>query len=138
MLAQDKPDSVTLEAPIVSPRTPWFEAPGDYGIAIPDRNRYLDEALVWKAKLLLPTSLWAPLPVRIDGQSYRTVLRRTAAFGRQLAALGIPTGISDETYVMSVKAGLEPVAFRDAAVRAFFTGDADAVGDLTQRINRRV
>jgi len=91
--------------------------------------------MVWKIKLVLPPSFWDPLPVWIDGHNYRQVLRKAMAFSRRLAALGIPTAISDETYLMSVKAGMDPVAFRDRILRAFFCGDADDVAALVAAIN---
>lgn len=135
LLKETTPDCVMLQAPVVIPRTDWFEHPERFGIVIADRERYLDEALTWKVKLQLPPRFWDPLPVTIDGRSYRQVLRATMAFSRKLADLGVPTSISDETYLMCELAGIEPVAFRDAAMAAFFAGDGQGVADLVTRIN---
>jgi radical SAM superfamily enzyme YgiQ (UPF0313 family) len=138
VLAAEKPNSVTLQAPVVAPRTEWFESPGEHGVRFADREEYLDAAMAWKIKLILPPSFWSPLPVQIDGRSYRQVLRKAMRFSRRLGELGIATSISDETYLMSIKAGMDAVAFRDKIVGAFFSGDADVIAAVTAQINAQV
>jgi radical SAM superfamily enzyme YgiQ (UPF0313 family) len=138
LLARARPDAVALQAPIVTPRTDWYERPERYGIHFRDREAYRRQGLHWKAKLLLPPTLWADVPVQIDGYSYRAVRRRTQAFSQRLAALEIPTGISDDLCLMSRRAGQDPAAFRDEAIQAFFTGDVDGVAALVERVNASV
>lgn len=127
--------SLMLQAPVVAPRTDWFESPERYGIEFRDKARYVEEALKWKIKFQLPPRFWDPLPIRIDGRSYRQVLSATMAFGRKLDALGSTIGISDETYLMCELADMPTVEFRNAALSAFFTGDGDAVASLVAKIN---
>lgn len=127
--------SITLQPPIVIPRTSWFDTPDAYGFGIPDREKYLDAGMTWKVKLQLPPKFWDPLPVSLDGLSYRKTLEQTAAFSRQLAPLGIPTSISDENYLMGKLAGLDPVPFRDRSLAAFYSGDTAAIRALTSAIN---
>jgi hypothetical protein len=134
-LARLNLDSVLLQAPIVTPRTRWFEQADQYGISVPDRDRYLETAMHWKVKVQLPPRFWDPLPIRIGRQSYRKVLARAGALARQLAARGLTTAMSDETYLMSVMAGHAPAAFRDRALAAFFAGDSHDVQDLVETIN---
>ncbi len=138
LLAAAPPDALTLQAPIVTPRTDWYEHPERYGIHFPDREAYRRQGLLWKAKLLLPPTLWADVAVHIDGRSNREIRRATQAFSRRLAALGLPTGISDDLCLMSRRTGQDPVAFRDEAIQAFFTGDADGVAALVERVNAAV
>lgn len=140
LLERARPDVVTLQTPVVTPRTDWFDHPERYGIAFRnhDRDAYRRTGLSWKVKLLLPPTMWADLPVRIGGRSYRSLLRETQAFGKRLSALGIPTGISDDLYLMSRRVGVEAVPFRDEAIQAFFTGDAEAVASLAARVNAAV
>lgn len=137
LLELGRPDVVTVQTPVVMPRTDWYENPDRYGVVFHDHDRegYRRTGLSWKVKLLLPPTMWADLPVRIDGRSYRSLLRDTQAFGKRLAALGMPTGISDDLYLMSRKVGMEAVAFRDEAIQAFFTGDAGGVAALAARVN---
>jgi radical SAM superfamily enzyme YgiQ (UPF0313 family) len=135
VLAQRKPSSITLQAPIVAPRTDWFDRPERYGIRYRSRDHYLDAALRWKVKLLLPPALWKPLPVRFNGRSYRQVLKQTAWLAGELRALGIPLSISDENYLMSVRAGMAVEEFREEALQTFFSGDPERLARLVARVN---
>lgn len=127
-----------IQPTVVVPRTHWFETPEQFGILIRDREAYLQQALRWKAKLLLPTRFWQDLPIAINGRRYRQILKQTAGFVRQVNAGNIPTGISDDTYLMSVRAGCDITGFKDDAIRAFFTGDVAGVRRLTEAINAGV
>lgn len=127
--------SITLQPPIVIPRTRWFETPDTYGFGIADREKYLEAGMTWKVKIQLPPKFWDPLPVSLDGYSYRKTIERTASFSKQLAPLGIPISISDENYLMSKLAGLDPVSFRDQSLAAFYSGDVAVIRSLTNAIN---
>ncbi len=128
--------SIALQPPVVMPRTPWFENPGSYGFGIEDVEQYLNTGIAWKVKLQLPPRFWSPLPIKLDGHSYRKTLARTTMFAKELATLGIPTSISDENYLMSKLAGLDPVTFRDRSLAAFYAGGASTLRGLVQTINR--
>ena len=118
------------------PHTSWFKDPARYGFDIPDMERYINTGMTWKLKLQLPPRFWAPLPIGLDGYSYRGMLKRTGQFAKQLAPLGIPTSISDENYLMSQLTGLDPVAFRDRSLAAFYAGDTEGIRKLVCAINR--
>jgi hypothetical protein len=128
-------NSIMLQAPIVAPRTDWFEAPEKYGIAFRDKEHYLDVAMSWKIKLQLPPRFWDTLPIRINGQNYRQILAKAGALGRHVARMGIPTSISDETYLMSVEAGMEASLFRNKTLAAFYAGDTASIETLVRQIN---
>jgi len=128
--------SITLQPSIVMPHTRWFTHPADYGFDIPDKELYVHTGMTWKLKLQLPPRFWDPLPISLDGYSYRGMLKRTGRFSKQLVPLGIPTAISDENYLMSHRAGLEPAVFRDRSIAAFYAGDTNALQGLVCDINR--
>lgn len=129
-------DSLMLQAPIVAPRTEWFANPTHHGIHFADPDHYLDVAMAWKVKLQLPPRFWKSMPIAIDGRPYSRVLSWTSRFAREVSRMGIPTAITDETYLMSVQAGMEATRFRDEALGAFFAGDTAAIETLAARINR--
>jgi radical SAM superfamily enzyme YgiQ (UPF0313 family) len=129
---------VIIQPPVVVPRTGWFQSPEQYGIRIGNREAYLQQALRWKAKLSLPTRFWQELPITINGLRYRQILKRTSILTRQVNALGVRTNISDDTYLMSVRAGKNIVEFMDETIQAFFTGDGSAIQTLAETINSRV
>ena len=126
--------SITLQPAVLMPRTRWFADPEAYGFKF--SKQYLEIGLTWKLKLQLPPRFWAPLPISLDGYSYRQTLNRTSRFSKQLGALGIPTSISDENYLMSKLAGLAPVAFRDRSLGAFYAGDTATIQSLVSSINQ--
>jgi radical SAM superfamily enzyme YgiQ (UPF0313 family) len=126
-----------IQPTVVVPRTGWFISPEQYGISIRDREAYLQQALRWKAKLLLPTRFWQDLPITINGRHYKKILKQTAGFIRQVNALGVNTAISDDTYLMSVRAGKKVAEFKDDALQAFFTGDGVAIQTMAETINSR-
>lgn len=128
--------SITLQPSLAMPHTSWFRKPADYGFVIPDTEKYLNTGMTWKVKLQLPPRFWDPLPISLDGYSYRGMLERTGAFAKQLVSVGIPTSISDENYLMSQLAGLDATTFRDRSLGAFYAGDAPAIRDLVESINR--
>jgi radical SAM superfamily enzyme YgiQ (UPF0313 family) len=135
LLRAAKPDSLMLQAPIVAPRTDWFTAPERYGIRFRSKEDYLDVIMTWKVRIQLPPRFWSPMPIWIDGRSYRQILARTGRIARRLMELDIPTSITDETYLMSVMAGMEPKAFRDTALASFFSGDTETLQRLVARVN---
>jgi radical SAM superfamily enzyme YgiQ (UPF0313 family) len=138
LLARERPDALSIQAPIVIPRTDWCEHPEAYGIAFRNRDHYLAAGLRWKLNLLLPPMFWQDLPVRIDGRTYKQVLRETGRLVREAERLGFVTGASDDLYLMSVRSGMDLPAFRDASRPAFFAGDTPAVRALVPRINASV
>jgi len=137
VIEKARPGSLTVQAPLVVPMTDWFNNPARYGITM-DKDEYTGEIMHWKAKLLMPPSFWSPLPVSIDGHDFRQMLDRTGAFVRRVEAMGIPTAASDDTYLMSDRAGMDVVEFRDETRRAFFADDVDRIATLVERINRNV
>jgi radical SAM superfamily enzyme YgiQ (UPF0313 family) len=135
LLQNNKPDALLFQAPIVAPRTAWFQSPEKYRIRIANPELYLNVAMTWKIKLQLPPRFWNSMPIEIDGRTYRKVLAKTSEFARKVAKMKIPTAITDETYLMSVQAGMDANRFRDTALGAFFSGDTETIESLTSAIN---
>lgn len=136
LMKQIKPSGLTIQPPLVIPRTDWFNRPEIYGIEFRrGREAFLQAGMRWKAKNLLPVAFWSPLPVWIGGRSFKRVLKKAGAFTRRCESAGIPTCMSDDTYLMGLRADMEPVPFRDATRQAFFTGDYETVLALVSRIN---
>jgi radical SAM superfamily enzyme YgiQ (UPF0313 family) len=135
LLARERPDALTVQPPIVVPRTDWCERPEKYGISIRNRDKYLESAMHAKFNLLLPPAFWKSLPLLVDGKGYKRVLRETGSFLREIERLGYTTSVSDDTYLMSVKAGMDVAAFRNETRKAFFAGDARRVADIVALTN---
>ena len=138
LLAEERPNALTVAAPIVTPRTAWFENPEKYGIVYKSRRHYIEAGLRWKLSLILPPAFWGELPVRIDGRTYKQVLRKTTEFVRRIEQAGYHTSLSDDLYLMSERAGMDPVQFRDETRAAFFAGDIPRITGFVERMNASV
>lgn len=131
-----RPSALAVQPPLVIPRTDWFLHPDRYGIEIKSREAYIRTGMRWKAKNLLPVAFWSPLPVRINGQSFKQVLKKTSAFCKRLEKeADVPVGLSDDIYLMIRRAGMDPIEFRNITRRAFFTGDVPRIRELAGQIN---
>jgi radical SAM superfamily enzyme YgiQ (UPF0313 family) len=137
LIARVSLGGAVIQPTVVVPRTHWFQSPEKYGIRIRNREAYLQHALRWKAKLLLPTRFWQDLPITINGRCYRQILKQTTEFSRRVNALGVNTAISDDTYLMSVRAGKNVVEFKEDSIQAFFTGNGPAIRTLVETLNSR-
>jgi len=133
-----RPSGLTIQPPLIIPRTDWFNNADKYGVRFRSREKYIEMGMRWKAKNLLPVAFWAPLPVSINGRSFKRVLKKTSDFSRRCEEEGIPTGVADDTYLMSYRAGMDPIEFRNITRMAFFSGDADKVRELVERINSNI
>jgi hypothetical protein len=74
----------------------------------------------------------------MNGWSHGAILREAAALTRQIEAAGVLSAVTDESCLMSHRAGMTPREFRDASRLAFFAGDAERAADLVARINANV
>jgi len=134
-LERTRPDSVAVQFPGVIPNTEWARDPARYGFGIRRPEAYARRVMNYKIRLFFPPRFWDPLPYRVDGKPFRVFARETEDFIRRVEARGFTTLVTDEYALMSRHAGLSPVRFRDICRRAFFTGDADALQALVDRIN---
>ena len=131
-----RPSALAVQPPLVIPRTDWFLHPDRYGIEIKSRAAYIRTGMRWKAKNLLPPAFWSPLPVRINGLTFKQVLKKTSAFCKRLEKeTEVPVGLSDDIYLMVRRTGMDPVEFRNVTRKAFFSGDVGAIRELAERIN---
>ena len=102
---------------------------------IPDPDAYVNRAIAYKLKLLLPPALWRSLPVKIDGTSWKRTFKGTATLVKELEAAGMLSAASHDTHLMSVCAGMETRVLRDQMRQALMAGDAERVRELTDAIN---
>ena len=135
VLKQSQPDAVTVQPAGVVPRTDWFNNPERYGISFRNRDKYVDQAISYKLKLLLPPALWPSLPVRIDGTKWKQTLKGTAALVRDLEKAGMVSAASHDTYLMSVCANMDVKTLRDEMRQSLMAGDAERIGELVGTIN---
>ncbi|MFO7948279.1 MAG: B12-binding domain-containing radical SAM protein [Armatimonadota bacterium] len=131
------PDSVTMQFPGLLPGTPWFEDMERFGFEA-DPEQIMVEGLDYKLKLMFPPQFWEAPPYTLNGMSFEEYTRLTGKFAAGLEAQGILTGISHYNALISECAGIDPVKFRDLARLWCFTGDADAMAEMTAAANESI
>jgi radical SAM superfamily enzyme YgiQ (UPF0313 family) len=133
-LSRAKFDALIVQAPIVIPGTEWFTNSINYGIHL--GKDYMVRAMNWQVQYLLPLSLWKPLPVRINGKSYKKVLFEAASFSQKLKDQGCLIGVSDDIYLMSIRMGIPIHDFVSEAQKAYFSKFVPDISRMIQSINR--
>lgn len=136
LLRQTQPVGATVTPPVVMPRTKWFDSPGSFGIELGEA--YVDEAFYWKVKFLMPPTLWKKLPYRIDGRKHSAILKACTDFARRIEKEGVLTSVTDESCLMSVRAGMSVSDFRDESRLAFFAGNTERVAKLVRKVNAAI
>ena len=143
-----QPDSVPVTIPGIIPGTPWEKDPEKYGFAVDSREDFWDYALTYKIKLLFPPSLWKPLPYRVTlrfgGRDHlvrsEQLFQESERMTHAIEAMGIPGNLSHELVLMADALGRRDdlTSFRNDCRAMFLSGNADAVGEMTARINEQV
>jgi radical SAM superfamily enzyme YgiQ (UPF0313 family) len=137
LLRETRPVGVTVLPPVVMPRTKWFDSPEEFGIGL-DHDTYDDALFYWKVKFLMPPTFWEKLPYRVDGRKHSQILKASTDFARRVEDEGAMTSVTDESCLMSIRAGMDVSTFRDESRLAFFAGDAERVAKLVTRVNAAV
>jgi radical SAM superfamily enzyme YgiQ (UPF0313 family) len=138
LLCDVKPDSVVVQFPILYPQTEWAKNPGKFGLSF-DETEYIEAAMTYKAKPLMPIGFWDDLPFSMNGKDFRTIRAEASRFSEKLERMGILTSVSDDLALMAKLAGFEgrERAFRDLTQSIFFCGDVERIGEIVADINSR-
>ncbi|MEW6515738.1 MAG: radical SAM protein [candidate division FCPU426 bacterium] len=138
LLKEIELDASPIHFPIVMPRTDWYENPKKYNIDLKDKNRYARISFKWKAKMIMPPQFWNRLPFSIDNRNHKEIIKMTAQFIKDVNKLGINTSVTDEMYIMSIRAGIEINKFKDEIRKAFFSGDSEKIHSVVTSINKNI
>jgi len=134
-LLRTKPDSVLVQFPGIIPGTEWAKNPERYGFSIKNKGTYPDAIMNYKMRLFFPPRFWDPLPYQVDGKKFRSFVRETELFLKEVEAAGLMTGVADDVALMSKCSQLSPKEFRDLSRGYFFAGDALKLQELIVKIN---
>jgi len=140
LLRHLRPDSVPVTIPGLIPGTPWDRDSARYGFEKSRRKDLWEYALTYKIKLLFPPSLWKPVPYRLNGKSSKQLFGECESFMREIEGAGLLTNVPHEMVLMASALGQadDLRGFRDRCRARFFSGDAEAIGEMVQSINENV
>ncbi len=89
----------------------------------------------YRIKMLYPPKFWDQLPYKVNGLSFKDVIRRNERMGEELNNEGILTNITDEVALMAHLHGSSAREFRDLMRESLFSGDYDKVLSAVRKIN---
>jgi len=120
------------------PRTTWWNERARFGFKLDvDEEEYCRQILHYKIRHLIPSSLWKPLPYRLDLRTQTDLARMSDNFQTWLQEEGIPHNLPDHDAQVGAALGYGPVAFQSLLRRVFFTGDANGLQQLVDRANQQ-
>ncbi len=133
LMKEVRADGVSVYMPIITPRTKWFEHPGEFGI---EWQGNLSEIMrQYQVRFLMPPPLWDPLPYTINGFAYSNMAEMTAWMTRKLEENNILTGSNDSLLVVGRKIGMNGREIRELNRKLFMTADGRGIQKLVERFN---
>ena len=120
----------------VYPKTTWARYPEKYGFEL-NTKTYADEIIDYKIKNIFPPKFWNPLPVKISGKSFSEYIQETGKMIFALEEEGILTDITDEQALLAKYSGMSPLDFRNTCREIFYTGNAEKMHDIVDRVNSK-
>lgn len=105
LLGEALPDSVMITPPGPFLHTPWYENKQKFGFRLDDS--LLERAMKYEYVLYKPPYLWPKLGISLDNKPFEVILSECGELRKDVEqALGIPTDISDEHFLMLYAAGM--------------------------------
>jgi len=118
----------------VYPGTTWARSYKEYGFDL-DPETYARNVIDYKIKNIFPPQFWSPLPVKIDGKSFFEYIGDTGKMIYALESRGILSDVTDEQSLLAKRAGMTPREFRDESQRIFYTGNANRMQEIVEKVN---
>ena len=91
----------------------------------------------YKIKTLFPPSLWSPLPYKLNAIKFREFARITENFALRLEESGLVTQLTDDIALVGSVLGIEPNEFKEKTARAMWTGDWEAMAEISSEFNEK-
>ena len=138
-LLDTKPDSIIVEPPVPVPGTKWVTDCKKYGIEIFDEEKFLNQMMLYKIKMIYPPSLWSSFPYfKINGKTDKQIVQETSLFAQILEKYGILTQVTSDTALIAKYAGMEPREFRNRSREYFLVGNYEEIKKIIRRVNENI
>ncbi|WP_025322404.1 B12-binding domain-containing radical SAM protein [Deferrisoma camini] len=105
LLREFQPDSVMVTPPGPFKHSRWYTEKERFGFEF--EESVIPSAMEYEYVLYKPPSLWPRLDIGLQGRSFVRLLEECGRFRKAVEAMGIPTDISDEHFLMLRAAGYE-------------------------------
>ncbi|MDF1552124.1 MAG: cobalamin-dependent protein [Deferrisomatales bacterium] len=138
LLREFRPDSVMVTPPGPFKHSEWFSAKDTYGFTLNDD--FVRSAMEYEYVLYKPPSMWPELKIGLQGTSFVELLEECGRFRKAVEAMGIPTDLSDEHFLMLRAAGYRgregAEEFKRETLLDIISCDYATLRGITARINK--
>ncbi|GAB4255129.1 B12-binding domain-containing radical SAM protein [Deferrisoma sp.] len=137
LLREFGPDSVMVTPPGPFKHSRWYTERERFGFEFDES--VIPSAMEYEYVLYKPPELWPRLEVGLQGRSFVDLLNECGRFRKAVEAMGIPTDISDEHFLMLRAAGYEgregAEAFKRETLLDIVSCDYRTLFGVSERIN---
>lgn len=137
LIQETLPDTVIVNPPAVFPKTNWMNNAGAFGFSIaPD---FVYNLMQYEYSTYKPVELWGNLGFSLQGKTTPEIIKETGRLRTAIAALGIPTDISDECLMMTEAIGYTTKAdllqFKSESLQDIMSGSNRYMREVIEKIN---
>lgn len=137
LIQETLPDTVIVNPPGVFPETNWMDNADTFGFSItPD---FVYNMMQYEYSTYKPVELWGNLGLSLQGKSAPEVIKETGRLRTAIAAMGIPTDISDECLMMTGAIGYTTKAdllqFKSESLQDIMSGSNRYMKKVIEKIN---
>ncbi len=139
LIRETLPDTVIVNPPGVFPSTKWMEKAAEFGFSIaPD---FVSQLMQYEYSIYKPVELWGNLGFSLQGRDTLQLVKETGRLRTAVAAMGIPTDISDEYLMMTEAIGYttktDLLQFKSISLEDIIAGSNHHMREIIARINDR-
>lgn len=137
LLEELRPDSVMVTPPGPFKHSRWHAEKERFGFEFDED--FVRSAMEYEYVLYKPPTLWPRLELSLQGRSFVELLEECGRLRREAEALGIPTDLSDEHFLMLRAAGYRgregAEEFKRETLLDIVSCDYRTLGNIAERIN---
>lgn len=137
LLEELRPDSVMVTPPGPFKHSRWHAEKDRFGFEFDEG--FVRSAMEYEYVLYKPPTLWPRLELSLQGRSFVELLEECGRLRREAEALGIPTDLSDEHFLMLRAAGYRgregAETFKRETLLDIVSCDYRTLGSIAARIN---
>lgn len=137
LIQETLPDTVIVNPPAVFPKTNWMDNADAFGFSIaPD---FVYNLMEYEYSTYKPVELWGNLGFALQGKTTPEIIKETGRLRTAIAALGIPTDISDECLMMTEAIGYttktDLLQFKSDSLKDIMSGSNGCMREIIKKIN---
>jgi hypothetical protein len=137
LIQETLPDTVIVNPPAVFPKTTWMDSHSKFGFSI--ASDFIFNMMQYEYSTYKPVELWGKLGFSLQGKTTPEIIKETGRLRTAIAAMGIPTDISDECLMMTEAIGYttktDLLRFKSNSLQDIMSGSNRYMREVIEKIN---